>query len=103
LYAALGQLKATDATLTDGEYKELHLTTRQYAFARVLGENATVTVLNNDDAPAWMDLALPVYAEHAVDLLADCVGAQPIETRVENGRLQINVPANYGTVLRLVR
>ena len=40
---------------------------------------------------------------HAVeDLLADCVGSQPILTQVEWGKLKVQLPSNYATLLRLI-
>lgn len=101
VYAALGRLKAECPALSWGEYRELMLTTRQYAFARVQGEQALITVLNNDSEPAWLDFGVPGEAAGAEDLLAGCAGSEEIEVRVGGGRMQVQLPANYGTVLRL--
>ena len=40
--------------------------------------------------------------DHVEDLLADCVGSQPILTQVEWGKLKVQLPSNYATLLRLV-
>ena len=101
VYAALGRLKATEPALTEGRPQELLLTTERYAFARVWEGRALVTVLNNADAPARLELPLPVPAGQAEDLLADCAGSQDVSARVENGRLIVELPGNYGTVLGL--
>ena len=101
VYAALGRLKAEEPALTYGQPKELLLTTERYAFARVLDGRALVTVLNNADAPARLELPLPVPAEDAEDLLADCAGSQDVAAHIENGRLIVELPGNYGTVLGL--
>ena len=69
LHRALAKIKARFPEVTWGEYKELNLTTRQYAFARILDGKAVITALNNDDRPAHMEIALPVYANRAVNLL----------------------------------
>ena len=69
LHRALAKIKARFPELTWGEYKELNLTTRQYAFARILDGKAVITALNNDDQPAHMEIGLPVYANRAVNLL----------------------------------
>ena len=69
LHTALGKVKARFPELTWGDYKELNLTTRQYAFARILDGKAVITALNNDDNPAHMEISLPVYANRAVNLL----------------------------------
>ena len=69
LITRLGQLKKDFKELTYGDYKELALTNRQFAFARTLNGSAVITVLNNDDGPAHMEINLPVAANTAVDLL----------------------------------
>ena len=102
LYAALGRLKAALPVLSGGEVRELLLTTRQYAFARVLDDEAVVVALNNDDAPARLELRLPVGAHAAEDLLAGCVGSQPVETSLAGDHMTVCLLANYGTILRLI-
>ena len=87
--------------LTDGEVKELQLTTQCYAFARVLDGKACVVVLNNGDSPAQLEFQLPVEASAAKDLLADTVGAQPVLTSMEWGRMKVQLPSNYATILQL--
>ena len=101
MYAALGRLKAECPELTWGEVKELHLTTQCYAYARVLDGEAIVAVLNNGDSPAQLEFQLPVEASAAEDLLADCVGSQPILTSIEWNRMKVQLPSNYATLLRL--
>ena len=102
VYAALGRLKAEYPALSWGEVKELQLTTQCYAFARVLDGKACVVVLNNGDSPAQLEFQLPVEASGVEDLLADCVGSQPILTQVEWGKLKVQLPSNYATLLQLV-
>ena len=97
--AALGALKETRNELSWGDYRELLLTNRQFAYARTLDGRAAVTVLNCDDAPARLELPLPVPAEAAVDALAGCCGA--VAAKCENGKLIAALPANRGTVLLL--
>ena len=101
MYAALGRLKAELPELTNGEVKELQLTTQCYAFARVLDGKACVVVLNNGDSPAQLEFQLPVEASSAKDLLADTVGAQPVLTSMEWGRMKVQLPSNYATILQL--
>ena len=102
IYAALGSLKAECPELSWGEFKELTLTTQSYAYARVLDGKAIVAVYNNGDSPVSMEFQLPVEASGVEDLLADCVGSQPILTQVEWGKLKVQLPSNYATLLRLV-
>ena len=88
-------------TVDGGEVKELQLTTQCYAFARVLDGKACVVVLNNGDSPAQLEFQLPVEASSAKDLLADTVGAQPVLTSMEWGRMKVQLPSNYATILQL--
>ena len=71
LIKRLGELKKKFPELTDGEYKELSLTTGQYSYARILDGKAVITVLNNSDSAAHIEIPLPVSAVKAVDLLKD--------------------------------
>ena len=97
----LGRLKAEYPALSWGEVKELQLTTQCYAFARVLDGKALVAVFNNGDGPAEMEFQLPVEANAATDLLADTVGAENVMTSLASGRMKVQLPSNYATVLRL--
>ena len=101
VYAALGRLKAEYPALSWGEVKELQLTTQCYAFARVLDGKALVAVFNNGDSPAEMEFQLPVEANAATDLLADTVGAENVMISLASGRMKVQLPSNYATVLRL--
>lgn len=69
LYTTLGHLKQRFPELTYGDYRELYLTTGQFAFARCLDGRAVVTVLNNADNGAHMEINLPIGANKAVNLL----------------------------------
>lgn len=93
LCARLGMMKKQYKELTYGEYKELHLTNRQFAFGRVLDGNCMVTALNCDDAAAGMEFGIPADGK-VTDLLGN---AQDVH--FENGRLRLTLPANTGTVL----
>ena len=75
---------------------------RAESYARVLDVKAIVAVYNNGDSPVSMEFQLPVEASGVEDLLADCVGSQPILTQVEWGKLKVQLPSNYATLLRLV-
>lgn len=69
LYTTLGHLKQRFPELTYGDYRELYLTTGQFAFARCLDGRAIVTALNNADNGAHMEINLPIGANKAVNLL----------------------------------
>ena len=69
LYTTLGHLKQRFPELAYGDYRELYLTTGQFAFARCLDGRAVVTALNNADNGAHMEINLPIGANKAVNLL----------------------------------
>lgn len=118
LHMRLGKCKKEYRELTDGAYQELLLTNRQFAFGRVLPKSAVIVALNNDDAPARLEIPLPVGASCVTDLLAeetkeretekdDCPENDPSfldcscgcrSVKIENGRLVAELPANYGAV-----
>lgn len=52
----LGKIRKEQPALRDGRYEELLLTNRQYAFARILGDQGVVIAVNNDEREA--DLAI---------------------------------------------
>ncbi len=70
LIKALGNVKKEFPELTWGQYKELLLTNRQFAFARILNGSAVITAVNNDDQPAHVEIPLPIEANTAKNLLS---------------------------------
>ena len=60
-----------------------------------------LAVFNNGDSPAEMEFQLPVEANAATDLLADTVGAENVMVSLASGRMKVQLPSNYATVLRL--
>lgn len=69
LFTKLGKIKQKFPELTYGDYRELNLTTGQFAFARCLDDRAIVTAVNNADNAVHMEINLPVGANKAVNLL----------------------------------
>ncbi len=69
LFKKLGALKQKFPELTYGDYRELHLTTGQFVFARCLDGRAVVTALNNSDGGVHIEVNLPVGANEAINLL----------------------------------
>ena len=69
LFTRLGRIKQQFKELTYGDYKELLLTNRQFAFARTLDNSSVITLVNNDDQPAHVEIPLPIAANKAVNLL----------------------------------
>lgn len=91
LIAALGKVRQSSKALSYGDYKELMLTNRQYAFSRSFnGETAVITV-NNDDSDYTMTVAAGNCAEYIGALSGQRVS-------VSNGHICVNVKANSGEV-----
>lgn len=82
---ALGKMRRGNDVLCEGAYKELVLTNRQYAFARVLDNKAVIVAVNNDEVSAAISIPVPVPSDKAVDLLGEN------EFVIENGRLQMEL------------
>ncbi len=88
LFTKLGHIKQNFPELTYGDYQELQLTNRQFAFARCLDGKAVVTLVNNDDNPAHMEVNLPVFANKAVNLLSMQEESEEEKKAREKARLQ---------------
>lgn len=69
LIRKLGKIKEDFPEVSCGDYRELMLTNRQFGFARCKDGRAVVTLVNNDDNPAHIEVNLPVDANRAVNLL----------------------------------
>ena len=91
LISALGNIRQLTKALSYGDYKELVLTNRQYAFSRNdNGESVLVTV-NNDDSDYVMTLPVGGSAEYIGALSGQKVS-------VSNGTICVNVKANAGDI-----
>ena len=66
LIARLGQIRQHTPALSYGDYRELVLTNRQYAFLRHVKDELLFVVVNFDSADATIDVHIP---EHAFDYL----------------------------------
>ena len=65
----LGQIRTEQEAIGLGRYRELLLTNRQYAFARILDQTAVITAVNNDENPAQVWIRLPFEADEITDLM----------------------------------
>ena len=54
--------------LAEGAYRELMLTNRQYAFARIKDQDAIIIAVNNDENPAELYVPVPLQADEFVNL-----------------------------------
>lgn len=113
LHCLLGRASQQFMELAKGRYKELLLTDGQYAFARVLGKAAMVTVLNNEDRLIRVEIPLPFPAGRAVDILEAAVDWEKgfIESldisgcrqfAVKDNELHLDLPANGGMLIWVV-
>ena len=94
LIARLGKIHGENEALHGGLYKELLLTNRQYAYARLGDGTAIITALNNDDTPADLSIPVPIAADEAKNLLEDGPSIP-----ITNGKIQLTIKGNWGAVL----
>ena len=76
----LGRLKKELSPLSEGKYRELLLTNRQYAFARIQDDKAVIVAVNNDENPAHVSIPVPAGGN-----AVNAVTGEPVN--VENGRI----------------
>ena len=91
--AFLGTCRKEHPALQLGRYRELLLTNRQYAFARILDQEAVITALNNDEQEASLWIRLPFPAEKVTDLRTGNV-LEP-----ESGQIHLTLGAGEYTLL----
>ncbi len=92
----LGKCRREHEALRTGRYRELLLTNRQYAFARILGNEAVITALNNDGNEAVLSIPMPERPMTMTNLVTG------EEIPVPEGNLSVTLPAG-GCLLTLVR
>lgn len=91
LIAALGQVRHKIPALSYGDYRELQLMNRQYAFSRSYKGTCAIVTVNNDDSDFTM--TLPVENEE------EYIGALSGEkVRPNNRCIVVNVKANGGDI-----
>ena len=93
--AWLARMRKEHPALQEGRYRELMLTNRQYAFARILGEQAVITAVNNDPDPAEVWIRLPLDGKTITDL------ADERTIAAEGGQLHITLDGNSGRLFAL--
>ncbi len=99
LLCKLGELKANYLELTYGDYKELKLTNRQFAFARILENHAVVTIVNNDYKSITMEIDMPFEVSNAVDILDTTKNNNLLKIDTKRKKLIIDIPSNSGGLL----
>lgn len=91
LIAALGKVRQQTKALSYGDYNQLMLTNRQYAFSRNTSESSVIVTVNNDDSDYIMTLPCGNVAEYIGALSGERVS-------VSNGNICVNVKANSGDI-----
>ena len=91
LIAALGHIRQQSKVLSYGDYKELKLTNRQYAFSRNFDGQSLVITVNNDDS----DFVMTVPAGNVSEYIGALSGEK---VNVQNGTICVNVKANSGDI-----
>ncbi len=91
LITALGKLRQQEKTLSYGDYKELMLTNKQYAFSRNLDGRSVIVTVNNDENPCWINVSAGADGEY--------IGAiSGRKTTVINGNISVEIGANSGEI-----
>lgn len=91
----LGRIKKELPALSYGKYRELHLTNRQYAFARILDEQAVIVAVNNDENWTQMSVPVPVAAGSCRDAFTG------EEAAVDNGHIRLELPPFGSSVIKI--
>ena len=91
LITALGRIRQQTKALSLGDYKELLLTNRQYAFSRDLNGTSVVVTVNNDENPAQIHVAAGNGGAY--------VGAlSGVKVPVEQGQINVTLQPNSGEI-----
>ena len=91
LIAALGRIRQSQPALSYGDYQELLLTNRQYAFSRNWNGTSVLVVVNNDDNEASFRLPAGNYGTYVGLLSGRKVSA-------EGGWIQVSVAGCSGDI-----
>ncbi|MBR2401161.1 MAG: alpha-amylase [Lachnospiraceae bacterium] len=91
LIARLGKVRQEVKALSYGDYQELMLTNRQYAFSRNHNGVSVVVTVNNDDS----DFIMTVHAGDVAEYIGALSGEK---VSVVNGNIVVNVKANSGEI-----
>ena len=91
LIAALGKIRQATPELSYGDYNELLLRNRQYAFSRNYNGRSVVVTVNNDDN----DFSMCLPAGNSEEYIGALYGER---VKVTNGQINVNVRANSGEI-----
>ena len=91
LIAALGKARQRLKALSYGDYRELMLTNRQYAFSRNTEDQSVIVTVNNDDREAEFTLPAGNAAAYAGVLSG-------VKTAVKDGKISVTLRENSGEI-----
>ena len=95
--SALGKIRQQVKELSYGDYKELSLTTRQYAFSRNYQGSSVIVMVNNDDNPCT--IAVPANGEYTGALSGRKITASgSLVAEIAGNSGEIWVPATSGEI-----
>ncbi|MCH1981642.1 alpha-amylase family glycosyl hydrolase [Ruminococcus sp. OA3] len=89
----LGEVRSTHPVSIYGEYREIFLTNRQYAFARTSEEEAVVIAVNNDEVPAEIQVPVPLPEKTYINAVSGEI------CPVEEGRLAVQLEESGSVIL----
>lgn len=88
---ALGEIRLAEPAFSYGDYNEVMLTNRQYAYSRNWNGRSVLVTVNNDDNHAHFDIPVGNAPKYYGALSKQIVP-------VNNGRISVDVPGNYGEI-----
>ena len=90
IISRLGEVRKSLPALSYGDYKEVLLTNRQYAFTRNLDGQSVLVCVNNDDAPATLCI------RNMNGMFKGLLSGSTLNT--QNGNLTVTLPADSGDI-----
>ena len=91
LISRLGKIRINSKALSYGDYKELSLTTSQYAFSRNFRNESVVIAVNNSDNEIEMNLPVGNDLEYIG-------GLSGVKAKASGGNLSVSIKANSGEI-----
>jgi len=91
IISRLGKIRNDSKALSYGDYKELVLTTGQYAFSRNYNGQSVIITVNNNDNDFVMNLSAQNVKEYVGGLFGEVAA-------VNDGHISVNVKANSGEI-----
>ena len=96
LIATLGRLRQNIKPLCYGQYRQLELQNTCFAYARIWEGKSVITTVNNGDNDVSMNVEAGSMGQDGEQKYVGALTGQVVT--VNNGRIQVNVPANSGEI-----